>query len=66
MKYTAYSEQEFKELPKKYKRIVVGIKENNEIIQVPLCPECGGEMMEQQKYLSCISCGCIRKLRVIK
>lgn len=66
MRYTAYTSEEWENLPKKYKEQVLGVKHNNEIIQPPLCPECGGEMMEIEGYLSCIDCGCCRSLRVIE
>lgn len=66
MIYTAYTEEQYNELPKKYRKEVLGISYKGDILQVPLCPECGGEMMESEGYLSCTICGCICRKRVIK
>lgn len=67
MIYTAYSEEEYNNISTKYKKQVVGIVECGEILQIPLCPECGDEMMEVDgDYLSCMTCGAIRRKRVIK
>lgn len=62
---TAYRADEWKALPDKYKKKVIGIMDAGEVIQPPKCPECGSEMMEQEGYLSCVECGCPRKLRII-
>lgn len=69
MVYTAYSEKEYEELPERYKSQVVGIKEDEEILQVPLCPICGEEMMDVEEMpgvLSCIGCGIYRRAREVK
>lgn len=67
MIYTAYSAEEYKRASPKHQKKIVGVEECGEIIQVPLCPECGNEMMEVETiYLSCITCGAIRAKRVIK
>lgn len=67
MVYTAYTKEEEETLPKFYKKKVVGVKEGKEILQVPLCPECGSSMMEvDEEYLSCVKCGAARKMRVLK
>lgn len=66
MVYTAYSESEWETLPDRYRKEVVGIRESGEVMQVPLCPECGGECANiYDDYLSCVECGSIRKLRVL-
>lgn len=66
MIYTAYTEDEYNNLPKKYRKDVLGISYKKDILQVPLCPECGGDMMEVDEYLSCTVCGYINRKRVIK
>ena len=66
MVYTAYTEKEYETLPRRYRKQVVGVSEEGEILQIPLCPECGGEMMEQEGYLSCTECSCLRKKRILK
>ena len=67
MIYTAYTKDEYEALTKLYKSQVVGISDCGEVMQVPLCPECGSEMMEiDTEYLSCITCGCTRHKRILK
>ena len=67
MIYTAYTSKEYERESDKYKKKIIGIEECGEILQLPLCPECGSEMMEvESEYLSCITCGAIRRKRVIK
>lgn len=67
MVYTAYSKEEYDKATPQHKKLVVGIEDCGEILQLPLCPECGSEMMEiESQYLSCIVCGAIRNKRVLK
>ena len=67
MVYTAYTKEEYDNASEKHKRKVVGIEECGEVLQLPLCPECGSEMMSvEEDYLSCITCGAIRLRRILK
>ena len=67
MIYTSYKEEELKMLPKKYHNKVLGVKSDDYILQPPLCPICGAEMMtEGNEFLSCTECGELRNLRVLK
>ena len=67
MVYTAYSEEEYKMLPKYYRNKVLGIEiPPVGVVQTPLCPDCGGEMMEDSGYLMCVSCGAIHSKRIIR
>ena len=69
MVYTAYKSSEYKELNSFYKKKVVGVSDGNEVLQVPKCPECGGDMFEVEgmtDYLSCVDCGCCRLKLILK
>ena len=66
MIYTAYSEEEYKNLPQKYKKRVLGVSYEGNILQVPLCPECGSNMMEVDGFLSCVVCGRVSGKRIIR
>ena len=66
MIYTAYSKEQYEELPKKYRNKVLGVSYEDNILQPPLCPECGGEMMPEDGYLSCTVCCITLNKRIIK